>query len=572
MVAEPGADSVYKSHSGSIVETSEDLKAKDESQMAEERQIEVTASHNFQMRQQFLEDELKFDAQDLEAAKHSLGEAQGQLTADTADLKMTADALAEDAAILEDAKQDCQAKAVEFEALVKSRSEELEALPKAQTVISEKTGGAESFSYGLTQTSFLQLSRSVLSPSGGLAKFGAVRKIRELAKSEHSLELAQLASRVASAMHAETSTGGVNTHVQHVVDTVKVEKPEIINQTVQKSIIQEKTRHVEIQVLQIVKKTVEIPGTLLQFTDKVVDNPVVVQRQIPIVVRTVQKITDIPQLQCIDKVIDVPVGLVAQVPLVRVVAETTEISQLACETCVKDNIFMIAREINVAGKCHHETVVRGIAQNLSSVGSKWLNRGSMQQQQHQDKPPQATRQQPRKEEEEEKGRGEREKGRKGQRGSGQEGRKEEEKEAEDGGEQVENDVTGWTEVTRKKRRKTVQIFVKMDGGKTSAMETEMNDKVDDILKKIPISDQDVYVTSVGRILRRSDKLKSCEVRDGSTVEVTSRMRGGGRHKDKKSKSEKKQTTNPEKPEQMRDGESRSDEGPEMIPMTKQGGG
>ena len=111
------------------------------------------------------------------------------------------------------------------------------------------------------------------------------------------------------------------------------------------------------------------------------------------------------------------------------------------------------------------------------------------QQQHQDKPPQATRQQPRKEEEEEKGRGEREKGRKGQRGSGQEGRKEEEKEDEDGGEQVENDVTGWTEVTRKKRRKTVQIFVKMDGGKTSAMEMEMNDKVDDIVKNIPISDQ-----------------------------------------------------------------------------------
>ena len=226
MVAERGADSVYKSHSGSIVEISEDLKAKAESQMAEARQIEVTTSHNFQMRQQFLEDELKFNAQDLEAAKHSLGEAQGQLTADAADLKMTADALAEDAATLEDAKQDCQAKAVEFEASVKSRSEELEALAKAQTVISEKTGGAESFSYGLTQTSFLQLSRSVLSPRGGLAKFEAVGKTKELAKSEHSLELAQLASRVASAMHVETSTGDVNTHVQHVVHTVEVESPE----------------------------------------------------------------------------------------------------------------------------------------------------------------------------------------------------------------------------------------------------------------------------------------------------------------------------------------------------------
>ena len=46
-------------------------------------------------------------------------------------------------------------------------------------------------------------------------------------------------------------------------------------------------------------------------------------------------------------------------------------------------------------------------------------------------------------------------------------------------------------------------------------------------------------------MKGSDKLKSCEVRDGSTVEVTSRMRGGGRHKDNKSKVEKKQVTREE---------------------------
>ena len=34
-------------------------------------------------------------------------------------------------------------------------------------------------------------------------------------------------------------------------------------------------------------------------------------------------------------------------------------------------------------------------------------------------------------------------------------------------------------------------------------------------------------------------MKSCGVRDGSTVEVTSRMRGGGQRKDKKGKVEKK---------------------------------
>ena len=153
-------------------------------------------------------------------------------------------------------------------------------------MISQKTGGDESFSYGLTQTSFLQLSRSVL------------------------------------------SSKGVNTHVQHVVDTIKVEKPEIIKQTVQKSIIQEKTKHFEIPVLQIVKKTVEIPETLLQFTDKVVNIPVVVQRQIPIVVRTVQKTTDIPQSRYNDEVVDVPVVLVTQVPQVQVVMKTIEVPQL----------------------------------------------------------------------------------------------------------------------------------------------------------------------------------------------------------------------------------------------------
>ena len=130
-------------------------------------------------------------------------------------------------------------------------------------------------------------------------------------------------------------------------------------------------------------------------------------------------------------------------------------------------------------------------------------------------------------------------------------------------EQVKKDETGWTVVTRskKQRKRIVQIFVKVDGGKTSVMEMETSDKVDDIVKKIPISDQDVYVTSGGRILRRRDKLESCEVRDGSIVEVTSRMRGGGKHKDKKSKSEKKQTTNPEKPEQKSEEEPKRNKGP-----------
>ena len=97
----------------------------------------------------------------------------------------------------------------------------------------------------------------------------------------------------------------VNTSVQHVFNTVEVEKH--INQV---------TRHVEIPLLQIVKKTVEVPEVPpLQFTDKVIDKPVVAQRQISMV-QTAQTSIEIPQLQHCDEVTDVPVVSVVQVPRV----------------------------------------------------------------------------------------------------------------------------------------------------------------------------------------------------------------------------------------------------------------
>ena len=94
--------------------------------------------------------------------------------------------------------------------------------------------------------------------------------------------------------------------------------------------------------------------------------------------------------------------------------------------------------------------------------------------------------------------------------------------------QVNDNVMGWTVVTRsrKQRKRTVQIFVKVDGMKTVAMEVSPEDKVQKILNTVNGSDWDVYVTCGGRTLREDDKLKSCGVRDGSTVQVTSRMRSG----------------------------------------------
>ena len=127
--------------------------------------------------------------------------------------------------------------------------------------------------------------------------------------------------------------------------------------------------------------------------------------------------------------------------------------------------------------------------------------------------------------------------------------KEEGKEAEEGGgEQVKKDVTDWVEVrrrTRKKNCKMVQIFVKVNGPKATPMEVNLtDDKVEDVMRQIQ-KDEDEYVTMNGKVLRRDEMLKSCGVSDGCTIQVTSRMRGGGRYKDKKSKVEKKQVTGQE---------------------------
>ena len=81
--------------------------------------------------------------------------------------------------------------------------------------------------------------------------------------------------------------------------------------------------------------------------------------------------------------------------------------------------------------------------------------------------------------------------------------------------------------------------------KTVLREVSPEDKVQKILNSVNGSDQDVNATCEGRMLRKDDELRSCGVSDGCTIQVTSRMRGGGRHKDKKSKEEKKQVTRQE---------------------------
>ena len=134
------------------------------------------------------------------------------------------------------------------------------------------------------------------------------------------------------------------------------------------------------------------------------------------------------------------------------------------------------------------------------------------------------------------------------------------------------DVTGWVEVRRRTRRREVeeghegegeknyrkvQIFVKVDGMKTVLKEVSPEDKVQKILNTVSGSDQDVYATCEGRMLRKDDELRSCGVSDGCTIQVMSKMRGGGTHTVKTSKAEKKRDRTPEKTEWTRGQEAES---------------
>jgi DNA repair exonuclease SbcCD ATPase subunit len=188
------AAKVYEGKSGGIVDTMTDLHEKAEGQLEEARKAEAKSLAAFQMLAQSLKDEIKYANKDLDKAKKSLGaSAEAKATAE-GDLAVTTKDLDEDNKALATLHQDCMTGAEDFEAETKSRGEELHALATAKKVIVEATSGAVSQSYD-----FLQQS---MSSSADLAKYEAVRFVRDLAHKQKSAALAQLASRMAVAIRS----------------------------------------------------------------------------------------------------------------------------------------------------------------------------------------------------------------------------------------------------------------------------------------------------------------------------------------------------------------------------------
>jgi hypothetical protein len=205
----PGAPAaaVFKSSSGGIVQTLQDLYDKAETQLDEARKTETKDVQAFEMLAQSLTDEIKYGNKDMSKAKKDLAASEEAKAAAEGDLAVTSKSLAEDINTLATLHQDCMKGAEDFEAETKSRGEELKALATAKKVITDTTSGAADLSYSFSQTSFLQLSRAKLSSRVDLANFEAVRFVRDLARKQGSTALAQLAGRMAEAMRASGRSG-----------------------------------------------------------------------------------------------------------------------------------------------------------------------------------------------------------------------------------------------------------------------------------------------------------------------------------------------------------------------------
>merc|ERR1719162_2228836 len=197
----------YEGHSGGIIATLEGLLEKAEVQLDTARKTETQNLHNYEVLAQSLADSIKYATEDLEKAKKCISEADEAKAIAEGDLAVTSKDLAEDIKSLADLHSQCMTKAQEFEAETKSRDGELKALAFAKKAVSEMTGGAETQTYGLEQVSFLQIARSRLASGADLANFEAVRFIRDLASKHNFPELAQLASRMSSAIRLGAAVG-----------------------------------------------------------------------------------------------------------------------------------------------------------------------------------------------------------------------------------------------------------------------------------------------------------------------------------------------------------------------------
>jgi DNA repair exonuclease SbcCD ATPase subunit len=195
------AASTYKGHSGGILDVLGDLQEKAETQLADLRHAEESASHNYAMLKQSLENQLATDNKQMDAKKAGKAASSETLASANGDLEVTLSDLKSGNEALETAQSTCMTVAADHEATVRARAEELKVIATAKGILSETTSGAVSQTY-----SFIQVGSGIRT-SADLARSEVVAIVKQLAQQNHSPALSQLASKISAVMRFGAASG-----------------------------------------------------------------------------------------------------------------------------------------------------------------------------------------------------------------------------------------------------------------------------------------------------------------------------------------------------------------------------
>merc|ERR1719326_1746341 len=179
----------YKSKSGGIVDTLEDMLEKAKAELADAQKAEMNSKFDYDMLKQKLEDAMAFGTKELDETKAAKAAAEEAKATAEGELATAEKAVAEATKHLNDLQNECMTAATEYEASQHSREEELTALATAKKILEEKTGGATDREY-----SFIQLSSSSKSMTrANQVKDRVVGLLQELATKDNSDALSLLA-------------------------------------------------------------------------------------------------------------------------------------------------------------------------------------------------------------------------------------------------------------------------------------------------------------------------------------------------------------------------------------------
>merc|ERR1740138_1690100 len=150
----------YKSSSGGIISSLEDMLEKAKAQQSDAQKAEMEAKFNFDMLKQKLEDQIKFANKELDETKKAKAASEEGKAEAEGNLEKSNKGVTEDSKKLKELQQECMTKAEEYEVEMHDREGELEALALAKKILVEKTGGAADRAYSFVQVSAKATTRA----------------------------------------------------------------------------------------------------------------------------------------------------------------------------------------------------------------------------------------------------------------------------------------------------------------------------------------------------------------------------------------------------------------------------